>query len=357
MANTQLALDLLGVPQECAIYEGQVQTKTTRSLKIYEVTDFTSYPKKVYYEYEFVEKNELFGAYPFNLISNYLYSFGHTPEDFDGETFTTYKPSATSTVNVGPMSGQTYYYGWQRTKISPNGKGTGYSFDVMTEPWMNVNKDGTAADMTNPFPLPGTCAKYARTKTKDSTTGQIKIWTSRYPVTQTLRKNDILTILKMTEEEYSSKIGVTFNIVSVSNKTHITSIAVDIVDVDFNKKKGVFYINGEDTQKVSPSGMITSYGKTYPGYVFQWRLYNGDEQGAYGSTLTKQYSSSEDTTINIAVGSTNTFDVSTKTLTYNFARPEVAKLLGYIEFLPAQGKNECWGRMYNLETGEESNWQ
>lgn len=356
MANTKLALELLGLPQECSVFEGQVQTKTTKSLRIYEVTDFTVYPKKVYYEYEFVEKNELFGAYAFNLISNYIYSFGHEIQELGGETMETLRPATTSTVNIGPMSGKTYYNGWQKTKISPNAKADGYSFLVSTEPWMNVNKDGTPADMTNPLPLPGTCYKYARTKTKSSTTGTINTWTSRNPVTQNLKRSDILNIIKLSEEEYAEKIGVTFNIVKVSNQTHITSIAMDVIDVEFNKKKGIFYINGEDTQKVSASGMITSYGKTYPGYIFQWRLYNGDEQGVYGATLTRQLSSSEDTTINIAVGSKNTIDVTTKTITYNLERPEVAKLLAYAEFLPAQGKNECIGRMYNLETGEETNW-
>lgn len=355
MANTQLALDLLGIPQECASFEGQVQTKTTRSLRIYEVSDFTSGKKQVYYEHEFVEKNELFGAYPFNLISNYIYAYGHQIEEIRQGYMETLKPATTSYADIGPMSGKTFYVGWQKGKISPNTKGDGYSFVVSTEPWMNVNRDGSPADMTNPLPLPGTCYKYARTKTKSST-GTINIWTSRNPVTQNLKRSDILSIIKLSEQEYAEKIGVTFNIVTVSNKTHITSIAMDVVDVDLNKKKGIFYINGEDTQKVSPSGMITSYGKTYPGYVFQWRLYNGDEGGVYGCTLSKQYSSSEDTTINIAVGSTNTFDVSTKTLTYNFARPEVAKILAYAEFLPAQGKNECMGRMFNLETGEEYNW-
>jgi len=357
MANTLKAIELLGIPEECAIYEGQIQTKTSRSLKIYEVSDFTSGKKQVYYEHEFVEKNELFGAYPFNLISSYLYSFGHTPESFEGETFTTLRPSSTFTVNAGPMLGQVYYSGWQKTKIYPNGKGTGYSFDILTEPWLNTNKDGTPADMTNPFPLPGTCGKYVRTKTKDSKTGTIKIWTSRYPVTQTLRKNDILSIVKLSEEEYAQKVGWTFNIVKVSNTTHITSIAMDVVDVDLNKKKGIFYINGEDTQKVSASGLITSYNKTNPGYLFQWRLFNGDEQGAYGCTLFVNFGQSDDNTINIAVGSTNSWDATTKTLTYNYARPEVAKILAYAEFLPAQGKNENWGRIYNLETGEEYNWQ
>ena len=49
MANTQKAIELLGIPQECAIYEGQIQTKTSRSLRVYEVSDFTSGKKKVYY--------------------------------------------------------------------------------------------------------------------------------------------------------------------------------------------------------------------------------------------------------------------------------------------------------------------
>jgi len=355
MANTQKAIELLGIPEECSIYEGQIQTKTSRSLRVYEVSDFTAGRKKVYYEYEFVEKNELFGAYPFNLISNYLYSFGHTPENFEGSTFTTIRPASSFTVNVGPMIGKTYHSGWQKTKISPNDKG-GYSFDIYTEPWMNTNTDGTPADMTNPFPLPGTCAKYARSKTKSSTTGEIKIWTSRYPVTQTLRKSDILGLINLSEEEYASKVGWTFNIVTVSNKTHITSIAMDVVDVDLNKKKGIFYINGEDTQSVSASGLITSFNKTNPGYIFQWRLYNGDEQGAYGCTLVAPFTQTQDNTINIAVGSTNSWNATTKTITYNFARPEVAKILAYAEFLPAQGKNECIGRMYNLETGEEYNW-
>ena len=45
-----------------------------------------------------------------------------------------------------------------------------------------------------------------------------------------------------------------------------------------------------------------------------------------------------------------------QTLGMQQLRPEVAKILAYAEFLPAQGKNECIGRMYNLETGEEYNW-
>jgi hypothetical protein len=355
MSNTQKAIEILAIPQECSSFEGQVQTKTTRVLKIYEVADFTSGKKQMYYEFEFSEKNELFGAYPFNLISNYLYYYAHNIVEIREGYMETLKPSSTFTINAGPMSGKTYYNGWQKTKISPNTKGNGYSFDVITEPWVNTNPDGTPADMTNPLPLPGTCFKYARTKTKTST-GAISIWTSKYPVTQNLRRSDILNIIKMTELEYSSKVSLTFNIVSVSNKTHITSMCMDVVDIDTNKKKGIFYINGEDTQTVSPSGLVTSYGKSYPGYIFQWRLYNGDEQGVYGCTLYKQFAPSEDNTITIIPGGTNSYDATTKTLSYNVSRPEVAKVLAYAEFLPAQGKNENIGRMYNLETSEETNW-
>jgi hypothetical protein len=49
----------------------------------------------------------------------------------------------------------------------------------------------------------------------------------------------------------------------------------------------------------------------------------------------------------------NVYDALDKTLTYNPALQEQAALIAYMEFLPANGKNENCGKLLNLETGVE----
>lgn len=89
--------------------------------------------------------------------------------------------------------------------------------------------------------------------------------------------------------------------------------------------------NGLETK---PSGLITSYGKQYPGHVTRWRLYNGSNNSvAYGASE--------------VVSEQNTYTITDeKTI-------DGATLWATFEELPAQGKG--WGSeaIYLLIDGQD----
>ena len=104
--------------------------------------------------------------------------------------------------------------------------------------------------------------------------------------------------------------------------------------------------------------LINSFGKTYDGYMYMYRLMNGAGQtttdNVYGSTLNIPLTPGNDSTINLQAGSTNAYNIATKTLTYNPDLTHDASVIAYMEFLPAGGKNENCGKQLSLETGIET---
>lgn len=358
MTNTEKALDLLGLPQDMLPFNGQIQTKTTRQLRIYEVHDFTSGKEVIRYEAEFQQPTTvLFGMYPFNLLAGYIY---HNNFVVQGQTPNGYILNKDSkwVMHSAPSSlaGQNVYYCRQQVKINP--QPNGYAMDLLFEPWSTVT-NGVANDMVNP-PIGSGIGVWARVVTKGAD-GKPKVsWTSRYAVTpkKPILKSDVLAMTKLSEDELMEKLKWTFNIVSVNPDTHMTSIAMDIEPLGANKYKSVVYINGKDAKSFDYRYLTTSFNKKPEGFMWMWRLYNGARENqtdnAYGSTLNIGLGENEDSTITVIPGTTNVWDAKNRVLTYDVDRVEQAQILAYMEFLPAGGKNENVGKSFNLETLEES---
>jgi len=355
--STQKALELLGLPAELAPYEGQIQTRLTRQLRIYEVSDFTTSPMKTYYTAEIMAPvTQLFGLYPFNYAAGSLYHMGFSAPVQDGSKLVMDRPS---TWVVHPpesgLAGQRVYY--VNSKIVFENTPEGATLNYMWEPYETV-VDGKAEDMKDPLITAG---YYARVINKGAD-GQPRIsWTSRYAIKpkRRLRRAEVLKMLGMNIDQLIYALRWTMPVTKVSNETHITSIAMDIEQLPANKLKSVVYINGKDANSFDYKKLINSFGKTYDGYMQMYRLNNGPRPGTstvdnvYGSTLNIGLFATEDSTITVVPGSTNVYNTATKTLTYNPDLQETASLIAYMEFLPAQGKNENVGKELNLETGEE----
>ena len=351
--STQKALELLGLPEELAPFEGQVQTRTTRQLRVYEITDFTGVKASTYYTCEITpDVTQDFGMYPFNYAAGLMYHGGFSaPQEDEGDLFMI-KPSAFVThAAPSSLAGQKVYY--VETKVRFKHTTSGAVIDYMYEPFETV-VNGKAEDMKDPLI---TCGYYARTIRKGSD-GKPRIsWTSRYPINpkRRLRKTELLKIMNISLNELMHRMRTSWNIVKVSPSTHITSIAMDIEPLPNSQFKSVVYINGQDAQTFDFELLTNSFGKKYTGYLWQWRLYNGQPStpNAYGSTINIGINSTADSTITLELGSENKWDAEQEVLTYNADQTEVARLLAYMEFLPAQGKNENVGKDLNLETGVE----
>jgi hypothetical protein len=133
---------------------------------------------------------------------------------------------------------------------------------------------------------------------------------------------------------------------------------MDIEQLPLNMQKSVVYVNGQDAQTFEYQRLENSFGKKYEGYMWMWRLHNGPRIGGstdnvYGSTLNIPLSPTQDSTITVEPGVSNVYDAEDLTLTYDPNLREQASIIAYMEFLPANGKNESCGKWLNLETGVE----
>jgi hypothetical protein len=355
MSNVQKALEVLDLPQEFAQYDGQIQTRTQRQAWIYEVTDITSSPTRVYYTMEIApEKTELFGMYPLNYLAMSLNQGGFVYEGIDEEGVATLTKPAQFVKHEAPsgLAGQTVYYVWTQIKASQEG------IDFISEPYETTWK-GVADDMKDPMIRIGYKARLVK---KGPDGKPMVAWTSKYAINpkRRIRRAEFLQMIGMSMEDFMHKTRWTWNRVATDENTHIHNIAMDIEPLENNKFKSVFYINGVDAQTFDYKKLITSFNKTYSGYIWMWRLHNGVNpaitDNVYGSTLNIGIDPSADSTITVVSGTSNTWDAKTKTLTYNPDLATEANILAYAEFLPAQGKNENAGRMYNLEKNTEFMW-
>jgi len=307
--STAKSLDLLGLPQELAPFEGQIQTRVTRSIRIYENNDFTSGKQVVYYTAEIgPEVTSLFGAYPFNLAAGYIYHGAFSPMGQRPEGYVLFKPS-TWVRHEAPsgLAGQNVYYVQSKVTFAHTMQGAVMDFEF--EPY-ETTWQGKAEDMKDPMIR---AAYYARVITKGADGKPRVSWTSRNVITPKRR---------------------------------------------LRRYKSVVYVNGQDVLDFDYRALTNSFGKKYEGFMWMWRLHNGPRIGGttdnvYGSTLNIPLAPDVDSTITVEPGVSNVYDTIEKTLVYNPNLQEQATLLCYMEFLPANGKNEGTGKTYNLETGEE----
>lgn len=270
----------------------------------------------------------------------------------ENETSAVLRRPATWVVHpaISGLAGQRVYYVDAKILVNESG------IDYLYEPYETV-VNGIAEDMKDPIIQ----VQYkARTIVK-GTDGKPRIsWTSRYAIKpkKIFRRAEFLKLAGMTMDQYIFETRRTWNIQKCDNSKFITSIGMDI-EQNGTELKSVVYINGTDASTFDYKKLVNSFDKTYDGFMWQWRLMNGPRPGTsnidnvYGSTLNVGITG-PNSTINVVSGSTNSYNEATRTLTYNPSLEEQATIITYMEFLPAQGKNENCGRQLNLETGVES---
>ena len=345
MPNIQKTLEVLGLPDHFARFDGQVQTRVTRTITVYEITDLTTSPPVNRYEIEFREVPPVaFGMYPINYIANMLHHGNFVDAGPSGEihVLTNARQWVTHPTGSG-LAGQSVYYVDQKIILNED------KIEHLFEPYETVI-NGVAQDMEDPI-------MRVQDKARVMKAGKIT-WTSRYAITpkKRLRRSEFLAACGLTIEDVMYKSRWTYNVTKTNPATHINNIAMDIERTG-DKVKSTVYINGEPTNSFNYKALINSFGKTYSGFMQMYRLYNGPglnvTDNVYGSTLNIAVDPAKDSTINVVAGSVNAFAGGTKTLTFNPSLKDSAELLAYMEFLPAQGKNENVGQVLNLETGEE----
>jgi hypothetical protein len=355
MANTLKALEVLGLPEDFAPFDGQVQTRIQRGCWVYENTEIVNGKFTTYYTVEFYENApQAFGLYVFNHIANLIYSGGFSDmgeTELGGRRLN--KPSS-FVLHESPsgMAGQTVYY-VDENLIVYNDR-----MDFYFEPYETAWK-GVADPMVDPMMRVG---YKARLITRDANGKPVVKWQSRSAITpkRRLRRAEFLELCGLTMDEVISKMRYTYNIVKTDPSTHINSIAMDLERPTDSTVKSTVYINGEPSNSFNYKTLINSFGQKYGGFIQMYRLYNGPQifsgENVYGSTLNVTVDPAKDTTINVKAGAVNTYNATSKTLTFNPDLVDVAQLLAYMEFLPANGKNESVGRFLNLENGEETHY-
>jgi hypothetical protein len=353
MINIDKALEVLGLPQEMEAFNGQIQTRVMRGITVYENYDSTSGKMVIYYTVEFNTPAPVaFGLYPLNFAAMSIYNngfqiLGQTPQGY------TLKRPSTWVVHpaVSGLAGQNVYYVESNLHFTPT------TVEQTYEPYETV-VNGIAEDMKDPLIR---CQYKARLWGKDTAGNKVIKWTSKYAITpkKKLRRAEFLKLIPgKTMQDVIWESRVTYNIVPVKGETHITSIAMDINQLSNNTLSSTVYINGVDANTFDYKKLINSFGKTYDGYMQMYRLNNGASttittDNVYGSTVNIPCIPTESNTITVQAGSTNIYNSTTKTLTYNPDLTEEATLIAYMEFLPAGGKNENCGKQLNLETGIE----
>lgn len=347
--NTQKAIELLELPLEAAAFEGQVRSKISRYIVIDEKYDFTQIvggKPTITRTWRVGQRTEAFGLYVFNYIANLLHSFSHEIVSASATEIETVKPFTTATVTQGPFAGQTYWYGEQRAYI------TALGIDLAVTPYQNADVKGFP---TNHQTAPTTAGVvYVQQWAKTSKNGQFLPMGSLK--VKSYSRQDIEALTGMNESELAYTTRTTFVRTAVDNTQYVTSMALDI-EVNGNQIKGVPYINGLKHSDIPNLGsLITSYGKPWPSFIFDWRIYNEAGINAVGSSVSVRFQANEDNTVTVVAGNDDAYDAATKTLTYNAPLDTLAQIVAYIECLPAQGKNENVGRVFYPETGIEVNW-
>lgn len=353
MINIDKALQVLGLPKEMEAYNGQVQSRVMRGITVYENYDSTSGKMVVFYTVEFNTPAPVaFGLYPFNFAANSIYHMGHQVVGQTPRGYTLKRPSTwVMHPAISGLAGQNVYY------VESNIHFTATTIEQTYEPYETV-VNGIAEDMKDPLIR---CQYKSRLWGLDAAGQKVIKWQSRYAIApkKKLRRAEFLKLLPgKTMDDVIWESRVTYNITPVKGETHITSIAMDIDRAGYSLNSTV-YINGVDANSFDYKKLINSFGKTYDGYMWMYRLNNGPRttntttDNVYGSTLNIGLTPGTDSTISVVPGSVNDYNIATKTLTYNPDLVEQATLIAYMEFLPAGGKNENCGKELNLETGIE----
>jgi hypothetical protein len=345
MENISKALELLQIPEETGLFNGQITTMYKHQLVETELVDFTKMvvnpatgkkepTKTSTFSSEFATSS--FGAYGLNLLSNYIHGFDYSVVGDMNGSYILSKP-----YMEFERDGKTYWIGWGRMDVVPftlPGGQEGTDFVVSFEQGMNANASGPVPHDVNVM----TVTVYRKTFVKTSSTTPTTFSKSypKYTVAKLMEKAG------MSETQLANAFRTIYRSYKRVPSVYCNSLATDIVIGD-DKVTGQVFINGILSKDIPYTSLIASYGKNLPGFVVRWKLYHPSlQQGVYGAAWNTQMTSTEDNTINILKGDKIEYNADTKTLTYL----EGSKLVFDFEFLPAQGKNETWGTVIDLDT-------
>lgn len=351
--NTQKALELLELPSEAGAFEGQIRSKISRYIVIDEKYDFTQMvggKPTITKTWRIGQRTEAFGLYVFNYLNSLLHSFGYEVVSASSDGIETLKPFDIRSVLTGPFAGQSYWYGEQRAYVTASG------VDLAVSPYQNATSTGLPTNYQTAPTRSGVV--YVQQWSKTSKTGGFVAMGSMK--VKNMNRVDFELLTGMNEQDAAYATRTSFVRTAVDNTTHITSMAVDIEE-NAGKYSGVLYLNGEKHNTINAASMMTCYGKLWPSFVFDWRLYNDAPPAGTttGASVQFRFQASEDNTIEIVGGTADEYDSVNKILTYNAANPNLAKVIAYVECMPATGKQENVARWFYPEIGllqSEANW-
>jgi hypothetical protein len=351
MENLQKTLRNLRLPDSFGKFDGIISTRTSRVLIQERVHDYTQMTRingksvpKVIDTFKIEESKSAFDTYALNMLDWELHSRNVEVKLESEDEVIFGRDKFFSTIEIGPFTGNTYWYTGINSSITETLDGT-YIFDKVIDLGLSSDTKGNPEPTLGENPLV-TVVRREFIKTRTSLSKPIV----SYPK---IALYDILSAMGKTKDELKYDMRTTFLIVPKAqlplNKICNTSIeAVFTMNEDGSiLADAKVYYDGIDTQVTRPTGKITSYNKQYPGHVVRWRLYDGIVNDyVYGSSATIVFNSLVDDKITIVAGNETKYDALTKTLTYN--KEDGATLWVTFEEQPAQGKG--WGNeaMYFL---------
>ena len=326
MENITKALRVSQLPDSFAQYNGRFTYKTSGFIVEKKIHDFTKRVKgqpTITSTFEVRSSNNRVTGYAFNLLSDFIHDNGYDVVADD----LLYKPHMDNLSNdLGAFPGKVYWIGFGEMRLE-KGK-----FTHIRNPFKNTTTTGLPEPTGGVNPsITILREEYVKTASGLSTRPS-----KSYP---SYTKSDILAKTGLTFEEFCEVYANVFTVqTDVSSNTYVLSVGVD-VETDGLTYQGSVYYNGINTKDFKPSGLITSYDKTYPGHVTRWILYNGKiNVESYGATALIQDASSAINDIKVVEGDEFSWNSETRTLTYNKNFP--AELHFQYEELPAQGKNQ-----------------
>lgn len=369
MENISKSIELLNIPEQLGIFNGQLQKKITPQILETVTTDFTNVEvtvneltgkktakrvQKVTREYSVINKEEKFGGYGLNTISSWINGFGY---EYLGETegvHQLFSPEFHAAISVGPFAGKVYNFNW--SKIDLTKTETGANLDFMWDQGITVDAQGNPIEAESDSRIviqrrnkiiSGSISIKA---TGEFTVSNVRTSTSR-PSATSVTKGYLLGAMETEELDLAEMLKVRYVVQDKPHETHVENIACDIT-VNGNLFKGDVFINGIDSENIPYTTLTASMGLKFPNFVQRWHLYNGEvNDTVYGSTDTITFGASELNEITVIAGDSFSYDPATKTLTYDQSKP--AELWFQFECLPAQGKNEGWTIAIDLKTLEK----
>lgn len=370
MENISKSIELLNIPEQLGIFNGQVQSKTEYEILETTVRDDRFYemvlnprtgkmvPKRItktWKEYSVIPIKQKFGVYGLNLISAYINAFGHSYSGINADgNHELFSPEFEGTIKVGIFKDKTFHFNWQRLELEKTANGC-----LIHE----MHDEGRSSTFSGPIANEADFQITIQRRDKSTVSSFSSNIGKGDPIFSNVRtsiinrrpasvtKGYLLSNMNSDENTLAEMMKTTFECIDVNHAAHVENISCDIT-VTGNKFKGDVFINGIDSEQIPYTTLTASMGLKFPNFVQRWHLYNGDvNDTVYGSTDTITFGASELNEITVIAGDSFSYDATTKTLTYDQSKP--AELWFQFECLPAQGKNEGWTIAIDLKTLEK----